>query len=185
MLLIILHLEKVLRRCKEEKFKAEVFYWLGLLYFKMGDLLSAKGKLMEALALNQRHERARALLGYIWNFRMRPTWWQWWFCSPRHLRRWQKIVGGCVIMLLLGVEVFVLLLYSLSWQAYSLLTGILVFSLLSPLLRRFKIGPLEVDIEPPIEFEPRTLPITMELSLRELEKWNHEGKRTADKKEED
>ncbi|GAI03353.1 unnamed protein product, partial [marine sediment metagenome] len=69
---------------------AEIYYWLGVLYFKINDLISAKESLEESLELNTNCAKAKELLDHIWNSRIRPSWWRWWFFSPEHLNRFIK-----------------------------------------------------------------------------------------------
>ncbi len=139
---ILLDLERLEGIVESEKsivLKKIFYYWLGSLYFKLDDIISAKQKLEKCLQIKSNKiknvfnklmstffrnsingeedkttikeidEKARILLRYIFNYRIKPSWWRWWLGSPCCLNKWTKRI------------IFILLSFSL---AYSLLSPI-------------------------------------------------------------
>jgi tetratricopeptide (TPR) repeat protein len=163
---------KTRNRDEEKAFRMSLSL-LGSLYCKIGDFISAKERLEQLLSIDAHSEYERNLLGHIWNHRMRPLWWQWWFCSPPHLARWPKIIVGGVLCYLLFIEGALLFFHAIvhyaassianvlpwvapvvhDWRLTYLYVFILLFLLLSPVLRRLKVRDIEFEILPPT-FEP-------------------------------
>ena len=193
--LIILDLQQTMKAFKNkirdmygDNTMAEIYYWLGALYFKINDLISAKENLEESLELNTNCAKAKELLDHIWNARIRPSWWRWWFFSPEHLNRVIKQVAGGIITFLLGIEVIILFIHpfkelifqglnwqigmniiNINWQLYGLLAIILALLLLSPILLRFKAGGVEVELTPPTGLEFSITPAFMEYPIAKME----------------
>lgn len=52
---------------------------LGFLYYKRKDFFTAKERLKECVSLeleSSANSRARGLLDYIWNYKIKPAWWR-------------------------------------------------------------------------------------------------------------
>ncbi len=190
--LIILDLQRTMKVFKNkikdmygDETMAEIYYWLGVLYFKINDLISAKENLEESLKSSKDCAKAKELLDHIWNSRIRPSWWRWWFFSPKYLNRFIKQVAGGIITVLLGIETIVLSVHpfiefifkelnwqieiNINWQLYGLLAIILALLLLSPMLLRFKAGGVEVELTPPTGLEFSITPAFMEYPIAKME----------------
>ena len=203
--LILLELERIKGNLKDEEdlITQRIYYWLGVLYFKLKDIISAKHMLEKSLSIkvNEKNlkkeekdellrlkEKANILLGYIWNFKIKPPWWRWWFKSPAPLSgKFKKFVGGLIsfFSIIITAILFSHPLFNLpikfvselkfTWQIYAWLLTILLLFLLSPLLSRFKAGEIEAELTTPPSSPPLpTLSATMEPFLRKMEEMKGE-----------
>lgn len=182
--IIIRNLEAVNGLCeksRENELKACILYFLGCFYHKNGDISAAKEKLLECINLRSWREklkeyinprlkppitkRASELLSTIWNYEMRPAWWQWWLSSP--LFTWPK--RGLFVMLLSSIFSLVVLhpfipiwfSIEINWSIYVLSIVFLIFILLSPGIQTIRAEgfglelrsrlPSDVHSEPPFE----------------------------------
>jgi len=176
---IIRNLEKMnetlLKKQKQGKeIRAYVLYFLGHFYLKGNDIFTAKEKLEECIKLKSPIKvPARELLGNVWNYRIKPSWWRWWFNSP--LYRWPKRFGFSILLLLI---LALLLLHpfipgwfpslQINWSLYVFLIVLLIIILLSPSIEHIRARDIEVELRspPPI---PVLSPMVMEKEMKEIE----------------
>ena len=182
--MIIRNLEAVNELCEKsrgDELKAFILYFLGCFYHKNGDISTAKEKLEECINLRSWKEkleeyinptlkspivrRACELLSTIWNYEMRPTWWQWWLSSPSFawLKRGLFFTFLFSIFSLLAFHPFIPMWFSIemNWSIYIISIAFLIFILLSPGIQTIRAEgfglelrsrfPLEVRSEPPFE----------------------------------
>ena len=154
-----------------------VYYWLGVFYYKLGDIVSSHQNLEKVLKIDRLHRRAKELLGYIWNSLMRPSWWRWWFFAPKPLNGVLKFIVGTIITLLIIFMSLLPLLQTISTE-FSFITVsiedriliivLAILALFSPSLTRFKISEFEVEISLPMDIEPTLSLPAMERPLKEI-----------------
>ncbi len=151
-------------------------YWLGVLYYQLNDFSHAIENLEAACQLDKNFKEARSLLGSIWNFSCRPTWWRWWFCAPTPLYSWGKwIVGFLLLLTAWGAVLAPLCGFASKTNnpIYYIAPAILAVAiLLSPVLSYLRAGPVEVEImisPPPGSFFSHP---AMEDILKRTEIWS-------------
>ncbi|MDH4223990.1 MAG: tetratricopeptide repeat protein, partial [candidate division Zixibacteria bacterium] len=190
MLFIIRELEraeKLSRHDRKEDIKAHILYFLGCFYHKSKDFIRAKKKLHDCLKLRSKIKAsARELLENIWNYQIRPPMWRYWLASPVYC--WPKRLF--FILVLLGISslflfhiiipakiifvfdglIFVSDGLKINWNIYSFLIVILIFILLSPMIRRIKAKEIEIEIHSPLPFELALSTAAMAEIITKLEK---------------
>lgn len=164
--------------------KSYVLYYLGCLYYKIGDYFEAKEKLEECMKVGPKELRKSAaqLLDHISTYH-NTFWWTWWLSSSTH--QWTKRI---IFSFLFGIFVFLLLLHLLitvkpddiypNWDftrlnltLYYILISIPLFILFSPNIARLvvKQGPLEVEMKSPKELEFNLHPNLMDDIVRKID----------------
>jgi len=188
MVSIIRELERVRDRFPEgkrqdRKIKAYVLYFLGSFYYKIGDFFTAKKRLHECLKECERLKEdlpikssVNELLGYVWNHKIRPTFWQWWFYSPFHCAIKRIIfIASCIFLIVLLLGAFIsppsfmpswILPLNLNTRMFIML--FILFILILPTLVRFKTAEFEIEIAPPPS-EPIIFPSSIEESIKKIE----------------
>ena len=168
--------------------KSQILYFLGWFYYKNNDILTAKNKLKKCIKLKYRSSvkpPASELLSYIWNYHIRPRWWQWWLFTPTYswLNWPKKILFFCIVLLLVALLFYPFIpegtltnfiIQNIQDMASNQIVYIsaivfLIFLLLSPSLVRFKVKVFEFELLPPPSFNPKLSPIIIENKLRENE----------------
>jgi hypothetical protein len=153
---------KLTEKIQERKSRSYILYFLGYLYYRSGDLFTAKKKLRECVELKSgfpMEEIASELLDYIWTHEIKPIWWRWWLSSPLYCLR-RKVSFLILLLSLLLILVFnpfipiLLPCAHVDWYFYILLATFLIFVLLSPTVRKMKIGGLEVELGSPFPQGP-------------------------------
>jgi len=182
---IIRNLEKMNETLSEKQdqgkeIRAYVLYFLGYFYLKSDDILTAKEKLEECVKLKSKSSieaPARELLGIIWNYRIRPPWWQWWLNSPLH-RRLKRIGFSILLIFILFISALLLLhpfipgwfpLLQINWSLYVFLIVLLIIVLLLPNIGHIRTRDIEVELRSPPPIEPVLLPVAMEEIMKEIE----------------
>ena len=160
-----------LERAKElsESHKSEILYFLGFFYYKCQDIVSARIKLEECLVHNSKHKLAKELLHGIWNYKIRPPWWQWWLGAPNPLAsKRKKAVFSLISLAILALLVFSC--FATAMPTYGLVIALvfLVFILVSPSVVYFKGREIEIQLQQP-SFEPTLAPSTMEERIKAAE----------------
>ncbi|MDK2907237.1 MAG: hypothetical protein PWQ66_1198, partial [Petrotoga sp.] len=163
-----------------KEIRAYVLYFLGYFYFKSDDIFTAKEKLEECIKLKSKSSieaPARELLGNIWNYRIRPPWWQWWLNSLLH--RWLKRIGFSILLLLILLISALLLLHpfipgwfpslQINWSLYVFLIVLIIIILVSPSIEHIRARDIEVELRSPPPYEPVLLPVAMEEKMKEIE----------------
>jgi tetratricopeptide (TPR) repeat protein len=175
---LIRSLERVYDLTKKKddgKTKAYILYFLGCFYYKSGDIYSAKTRLEKCVRLKSPIKKtAREMLGNIWNYKIRPSWWRWWLDSPTH--PWPKRTAFMGLSgLIFGSFLLHPFLRSLcplmkvNWGVYTFFIAFLIFIILSPCIQRIKTKDIEVEMAPPPPFEPMLSPNVIEEKMREIE----------------
>ena len=151
-------------RKKEVETKANILYYLGYFYYKNNDIFAAKEKLKECVNLKSKsaiEPIARELLGYIWNYEIRPPWWSWWLSSPLHYRL-KIFVFGLLLSIpsLLLIQTLILGycdVIKVNWSIHKELILIVlpIFFLFSPSIKSIKTKEIEIELlNAPPSFEP-------------------------------
>lgn len=167
---------------KDEKYKAYILYFLGCFYFKTQDFFMAKEMLKDCIRFNSSiRSSAHYLLVSIWEHKIRPTWWRWWFLPTYWWLKMLKIIGFFLLLILIfGLLVlhpfiptwlkkrFKKRFSTLRWTLYTILIVLLVIFLFSPSIER--LGTKDVEVEfISTSFEPVLSP-SMIGTILELEK---------------
>lgn len=173
-LLIIRLLEKAERLStlsRNIERKAYILYFLGYMYYKYDDLVTAKDKLKKCIKLRSKVRKpAIYLLTYIWDYKMKPPFWRWWLYSPLHT--WIKRICFSFISILIF---FLLVIHpcmhglaidfcrtigtcgylsDINWATYLYFISILVFIILIPTIQRLKLHDIEIELNTPPLYEP-------------------------------
>jgi len=177
---IIRQLERAndLFKKSDKKLRAYILYFLGCFHYKTKDIFEAKRKLEECLRLNSKspiESSARELLDNIWNYAIRPPFWQWWLDSP--LKCWTKrIIFGVIsfsILALLLAHPFIpawLPTAEINWILHIVLILFLIIILVLPNIQRIRARDIvEVELRSPPAIEPVLSPPMMEMKIKELE----------------
>ncbi|MCF8219190.1 MAG: tetratricopeptide repeat protein [Bacteroidales bacterium] len=148
---------------KDQKaLKSYVLYMLGFFYYKTQDYISAKENLLECLKSNSDKSvkrNATHLLGYIWEYKIKPPWWRWWFAAPVY--KWPKraIFFGIIATTFVGFMHLIfdkipIFNYDLGLVQLPTLSFILVMLLVlfAPNLKYLKIKDFEAELMSPINF---------------------------------
>ena len=119
-----------LERVKDfsQSHKSEILYFLGYFYYRANDFVSARINLEECLSYDPENRLAKELLGGIWNYKIRPSWWHWWLGSPKPLAsRVKKAVFSIVCLAILAF-------FGVGVSTYGFTIGLvfLIFVLVSP-----------------------------------------------------
>ncbi|MGC1120050.1 MAG: hypothetical protein WBA22_03060 [Candidatus Methanofastidiosia archaeon] len=163
-------------KTKERKSRSYILYFLGYLYYSSGDMFTAKKKLRECVELKSgfaMEETTLELLDYIWTYEIRPIWWRWWLSSPLYCLK-RKILFFVLLLSILLILVFnpfipiLLPRAQVDWYFYILLATFLILILLSPNIRKMKVGGLEVELSSPPPPEPRLSPLNIEKMIEEM-----------------
>ncbi|MBU7046803.1 MAG: tetratricopeptide repeat protein [Theionarchaea archaeon] len=185
MIEITSNLERAAYLSKRDGKKGErlhILYSLGFLYYKRKDFSTAKERLKECVSLNLKsptESKARELLDYIWNYKIKPPWWRWWLFSPLNSLR-KRIVFLFLSMIIFLIIVFHLFASELlifvagvwkfciiieylqgfrSWQVSVAIIVLCVFFLIWPNVERIWIRDIGIEMSSPPSFEPDFLDI--------------------------
>jgi tetratricopeptide (TPR) repeat protein len=180
MLSIMRGLERAERLCERRgravaETRAHILYLLGCFYQKNRDVFGAKEKLQRCIKLKSTiRSPARDLLRTIWNFQIRPSWWQWWIASPS--RPWGKRILFALLVLcivgLFGLQPFIgewIDPLKIDGPMYVFFIVLLLFLLLSPRIERLKAKDVELQLRSSAPFEFVLSPAMMEEIIAKLE----------------
>lgn len=169
---------KPLKSAGPDDLLSNLYYWLAIMYFNVDDFINAKDNLIRSLDYNNKCSKAREFLNFVWNCKIRPTWWRWWFYCPIYLNRNVKRIVGATLLFLFGSTLFILLahpiIFSINaiithllklnltttfiWQIYAFVSIIFAILMLLPILQSFKAGGFEVEMTPPSIMQPSLSP---------------------------
>lgn len=194
---IIRKLERAEKLCGkegEEDKRAYILYYLGYFYFKSKDFFTAKEKLEECIKLKSSLKSpASELLGYIWNYQIRPPFWRWWWSSPlnRYIKRIIFLVLVLTIFLLFLLHPFTPTLWcsfsdqvwctslQINWTLYVFFIVLLISILILPSIERIKVKDIELELQsPPTDFS--LSPAKIEKTIVELELKKEQPKQTKE-----
>lgn len=91
-------------------------------------------------------------LNHLWNKKMSPSWLDWWFKSPKYTGSIIKKLCGGILISLIFCEIVILMLTQfnifpkMDMTLYGITFGAMILILLAPLMNRFKVANIEVDI---------------------------------------
>lgn len=167
-------MNELIEKTEEKRFRSYILYFLGYLYYNIGDVFAAKEKLRECINLKSKlpvEKRAFELMDYIWTYEIRPIWWRWWLSSPLcSLRR--KVAFSVLLSLIFLLFLFhpfiPKLLPFINWYVYIIFIIFLIFILLSPNIRRMKIGELDVELSSPPPPRPVLSPPSIEKMIEDI-----------------
>ena len=167
--------EQLTEDFRDEETTAHVLYYLGYFYYRSRDPFTAKEKLQKCIELKSKiRPSARAMLGNIWKYQIRPAWWRFWLVSPQY--PW----GKRILFFLLSVSVLALLglhPFTLKWvdplkinfTLYTILVVFLLFMILFPSIERLKVQDIEVELRAPLAYELGVSPAKMGEEIKRLE----------------
>ncbi|WP_440947293.1 tetratricopeptide repeat protein [Methanosarcina sp. T3] len=199
---IISDLEKV-KSYENNAVQAYVLYFLGVYYCKAQNYFRAKDKLKECIDLKPGKDSrlktkgrliqnitslmprnssmkvqpcARKLLGEIWIYQIKPSWWQWWLYHP--LNGIWNIILFTIIVSIFIIIILLSIVYSdeNNINQYLMIEVIILFILFSPSISRIKAKDIEIETQSPafssIEFYPEMPPFDLEDSrpIKDLRK---------------
>lgn len=177
---IIRDLEKI-KSHENLKIKAYALYFLGIYYYKIGNFPRAKDKFEECPSLKSGspiEKIAKKHLEYLWNYQLKPSWWEWWLKDPLHPLS-KKIIFSVLSLIIIGLlfpemvigflsflsilseelltHPLIVTIYntvdSINWEKsygrYALTVGLLLFILLSPSIYRIVGKDIEIEIQSP------------------------------------
>jgi len=163
-------MNRLYKKSSNEELRKYILYLLSYFYYKSKDTSTAEKKLKECLILRTNKKafmeffkpkspieiQALDLLDNILTYEMKPIWWNWWLSSFHYRRKILFIFSLSSIVLLSVLHPFIPKWFSIeiNWSIYILLIVFLVFVLLSPVIRGFRAGGLEVELHPPSSHEP-------------------------------
>ncbi|AKB24386.1 hypothetical protein MSMTP_0917 [Methanosarcina sp. MTP4] len=101
---IIRDLEKI-KSHGTPKINAYALYFLGVYYYKIGNFPSAKDKFVECSSLKSGSpikESAKKHLDNLWNYQLKPPWWEWWLKDPLHPLS-KKIIFSVLSLIIFGL----------------------------------------------------------------------------------
>ncbi|MGC1121573.1 MAG: tetratricopeptide repeat protein [Candidatus Methanofastidiosia archaeon] len=149
-----------------------ILYNLGYFYFRNGDIFAAKERLEECVKLESAVKklervfgsksyskpRTRDLLNYVWDCKIKPTWWRWWLFSPTWC--WPKRI----LFFLFLLPIPLLLLFhpliskhvpfvQVGWPIYSSVVLLLILILVSPNVEKITVKEIEMKVQSPPVFE--------------------------------
>jgi len=155
--------------------KSTILYLLGYFYFRCGDMYTAKDKLTDSLKYNKNNSAAKELLHNIWNYKMKPSYWQWWLTTPKPLYGIFKIIAFIFICLVAIYFIFnciatasgsdILLQFTFAQTIITLpavhielaqeivVLTLLMLILLSPNLLYLKTSDVEVHLSQPPDID--------------------------------
>jgi len=156
---IIRTIERADRLSKDEEMRMNIRYFLGFFYYMIKDYYMAKIKLEECIQSKSIHpikKQAGELLGYVWYYQIKPSWWQWWLYSPWY--RWLKrIIFGNLLLSLLALLTLYPFIPSLkalqvNQTLYILLVAFLTAILVFPSIESIKAKDMEIKMRAPPKF---------------------------------
>jgi hypothetical protein len=149
-------------KTKEDEVFTYVRYFLGYLYFKANDLFSAKEILIECINTRSSNlsndekiirEEAKDFLTYIWEQRIKPSFWRWWWYSP-NLKDEKRIlfiaISGLITWAFFNIGLcfplfHIIYIEGTTLQVLFVLT--LVAILLIPNIQKFRAKEYEVELK--------------------------------------
>ncbi|WP_440957103.1 tetratricopeptide repeat protein [Methanosarcina sp. Mfa9] len=87
-----------------KEIQAYTSYFTGCFYYKIGDFFAAKEKLEECKKLKSKislEKSADLLVGNVWKYQIKPTWWEWWLGSPCACGRKRLLFVGIILFIFL------------------------------------------------------------------------------------
>lgn len=145
-----------------ENIRSHTLYCLGCLYCRIKDFHSAKQKLEECVILakgSPLEKSACSLLDNIWNYKIRPPIWRWWWSSP-NCRFRRSIFLGISAVILVSLFSFVKIgqLEEKLWFILTVIIVVLLFILILPSIERITAKGIEINLQQStplsIEFYP-------------------------------
>ena len=169
--------EKISQNEGNDCMQASSLYWLGYFYYKSEDFFSAKEKLEQCIKIKSGSSirpAARELLKYIWNYQIRPTWFDWWFASPlrRSLKRFMFIIISLSVTALFFGHPFIQMWVpgiQINWTLYIFFITLLILIIVSPNIERIKSKEIDLVMHTPPPIFVLS-PARMEEKLRKIEK---------------
>lgn len=157
---------KLLKSAKPNDLLSNLYYWLAIMYSNIDDYINAKDNLIRSLDHNNKCSKTREFLNFVWNCKIRPSWWRWWFYCPIYLNRYVKRLVGVTLLFLFGSTLLILsahpIILSMNalithllklnlqtifiWQIYAFVIIVLAILILLPILQRLKAGGFEMEI---------------------------------------
>lgn len=170
---IVRELERIHKPEYGTEIGAYVCYFLGYFYYKLNDFYKAKERLEECLSLEADLSKmnlnedslmtsTNELLSKIWDYGIRPHWWNWWLCSPIHkIRRIITFSSIFLSILILSlIHPLIGQVYSnVSWNIFILLILFLIFILISPSISRIRSTDIEIEMQEPLKMEISSIQI--------------------------
>jgi len=160
--------EKISEKYGDGEVQAPILYFLGYLYYKSEDIFTAKEKLEKCVKVKSSSSikpAASELLKYIWNYQIRPTWFDWWLASPLHrqIKRIVFIIISLSVSALFFAHPFIPIWYSglqINWTLYVFFITLLIIIIASPNIERIKAKEIDIIMRtPPSEFVLSTVNI--------------------------
>lgn len=150
--------EKISEKYVDGEAQASILYFLGYLYYKSKDIFTAKEKLEKCVRVKSSSSiksAASELLKYIWNYQIRPTWFDWWLASPLHrqTKRSVFIIISLLVSALFLAHPFIPMWFpelQINWTLYVFFITLLVFIIASPNIERIKAKEIDIKMRTPL-----------------------------------
>ena len=150
--------EKISEKYGDGEAQAPILYFLGYLYYKSEDIFTAKEKLEKCVKVKSSSSiksAASELLKYIWNYQIRPTWFDWWLASPLH-RQINRIVFFIIslfVSVLFLAHLFIPMWFpelQINWTLNVFFITLLILIIASPNIERIKLKEIEIEMRTPL-----------------------------------
>jgi len=122
---IYLELDEIKFLFKENFIIGEIHHWIGIICAFLNDYQESLRFLNKAYfyykkakkekIIDERIKYCSDLTGIIWNYKICPNWWQWWWSSPKQLKRCRKRSVFLIFSSIIFLVTIFPLLYIISY----------------------------------------------------------------------